>query len=37
VTLGAENTFTYEGYYGGEAYTSGGARIELKSWVTIHR
>jgi hypothetical protein len=35
--LGAENTFVYEGYYGGSPYTAGGANIRLASWITIHR
>jgi hypothetical protein len=37
VSLGAANEFVYEGYYGGSAYTAGGANIQLKSWVTVYR
>ncbi len=37
VTLGADNEFVYEGYYGGAPYTAGGANIRLNSWITIHR
>jgi hypothetical protein len=37
VALGSSNTFTYEGFIDGEAFTEGGANIRLNSWVTIHR
>jgi hypothetical protein len=37
VSVGANNTFTYEGFYGGGAFTVGGANIRLNSWIVIHR
>ena len=37
VNKGEENTIRYEGYLGGEPYTTGGARIELNSWAVVYK
>jgi len=36
VTLGANNTFDYEGYYNGQPY-SGSANIRLRSWLIVSK
>ncbi len=35
VTAGSDAVFDYEGYYLGEPYPSGGARIRMRSWVVV--
>ncbi len=37
VDLGAENTFEYQGFFRGEPYPAGGARIDIRSWVVVWR
>ncbi len=37
VTKGAENVFTYSGFYRDEAYTGSGANIRMESWLVIER
>ena len=36
VLIGDDNTFEYYGLYKGDPYPSGGAAIQLKSWVVIY-
>ena len=35
VTAGSDAVIDYEGYYLGDPYPSGGARIRMRSWLVV--